>query len=166
MKNRFLIIIGCLCLIAIGVYLNFEYYKDVIYPLNLVENNLEKIIVTTDKIIISIYLKDTKVLFQIVLDYLPEDKNPVWFFPTQSTNFLRIDKNIDRMIRDMNEFSSWPPDTSSYHTGMLDMNDRSELLLENIGDAKGFIYASPTNMIFTLVWVIGVVGLIVVKTRK
>jgi len=119
MKSRLLIIIGCLGLITIGVYLNFEYHKDVIYPLNLVENNLEKIIGTTDKILISNYLSDTKVLLQIFIEHLPKDKNPVWFFPTESTNFLRIDKNVDQMTRSLNELSLFPQDTSSYHTGML-----------------------------------------------
>jgi len=166
LKTRLLIIIGCLTLIVIGVYLNFEYHKNVIYPLNLVENNLEKIIGTSDKILISNYLKDIKVLLQIVIEYLPEDKNPVWFFPTESTNFLRINKNIDQMTRSLNEISSFSQDNSPYYTGMLDINDRSSTILENIRDAKGFVYASITNMIFTLMWEIGIVGLIVVKTRK
>lgn len=166
MKNRFLIIIGCLGLIAVGVYLNFEYYENSIRPLNAIEDNLKKIISTTDEMLISDYLYQIKIGLHFFMEDLPDDKNPVWFLPTESTNFLRIEKNVDQMTTSINEISLFPKYNSAYHTGMLDINNRSEVLLENIGDAKGFVYASPTNMIFTLMWVIGVVVLIEVKNRK
>ena len=44
-------------------------------------------------------------------------KNPVWIFSTESTNFLRIQNNIDTMIISANVISSISKDNSAYHTG-------------------------------------------------
>jgi hypothetical protein len=165
MKTRLYIIIGCVGLIIFGGYLNFEHYQNSIRPLNTIENNLSKIISTSDEMLISDYLLQIKIGLHFFMENLPDDKNPVWNYPTESTNFLKIEKNVDRMTMSINKISSISKDNSAYHTGMLDINDMSEMLLENIRDAKGFAYASITNIIFTLMWVTGVVGLIVVKTR-
>jgi len=62
-------------------------------------------------------------------------KNPVWIFSTESTNFLRIQNNVDAMITSVNEISSIPKDNPAYHTAMLDINDRSISLKINIIDA-------------------------------
>ena len=46
-------------------------------------------------------------------------KNPVWIFPTESTNFLRIESDVDSMIGSIDKISTVPTDSSAYHTGML-----------------------------------------------
>jgi len=166
MKSRLLIILGCLGLIVIGVYLNFEYYQDTIQPLNLIENNLNKIIDTSDEILILNYLSEIKLELHLIMEYLPEDKNPVWFFPTESTNFLRIENNVNGMITMTEKISTVPKDSSVYHTGMMNINDIAEIIRENIADATGFLYGSALNIFFTLIWVYGIIGLAIMWIRK
>ena len=100
------------------------------------------------------------------MEKLPENKNPVWVFPTETTNFLRIENDVNRMITMTEKISTAPKDSSAYHTGLLDIDQRSLYIQENIVDAKGFLYASATNVFFTLVWLFGVTGLTEIWIRK
>ncbi len=93
-------------------------------------------------------------------------KNPVWIFSTESTNFLRIQNNIDTMITSVNEISSISKDNSAYHTGMLDVNDRALLLKINIMDATPYMYVSPANMMLSAIWVAVLIGIFIVLKRK
>ena len=44
--------------------------------------------------------------------------NPVWLFPTESTNFLRMQNDVKIMIETADKISTIPRDSSAYHTGM------------------------------------------------
>jgi len=160
MKTRTLILIGCIGIIAVGFYLNFEYYQSTIHPLNLANNNLNDIVTSSDHTVISTHWSEIKQNLIQVMEKLPESKNPVWMFPTEATNFLRIENDVNTMITMTEKISTVPKDSSAYYTGMLDIGQRSLYIQENIADAKGFLYASTTNVFFTLVWLLGVTGLL------
>ncbi|MCH7559866.1 MAG: hypothetical protein IIC67_00600 [Thaumarchaeota archaeon] len=166
MKTRLLIIIGCIGIIAVGFYLNFEYYQSTIHPLNLANNNLNDIVTSSEHTVISTHLFEIKQNLMLVMEKLPEDKNPVWMFPTETTNFLRIEDDVNRMITMTKKISTVPKDSSVYYTGILEIDQSSLYIQENIADAKGFLYASATNVFFTLVWLLGVTGLTEVWIRK
>jgi hypothetical protein len=93
-------------------------------------------------------------------------RNPVWIFGTESTNFLRIQNNIDTMFESVDEISSIPQDNSAYHTGMLDINDRALLLRTNIMDATPYMYVSPENMMLSTVWIAAIIGIFAALKRK
>jgi len=166
MKTRTIIIIGFIGIIAVGFSLNFEYYQNIIHPLDLANNNLNDIVASSEHTVISTHLFEIKQNLMLVMEKLPENKNPVWMFPTETTNFLRIEDDVNRMITMTEKISIVPKDSSAYHTGMLDIDQRSLYIQENIIDAKGFLYASVANVFFTLVWLLGVTGLTEVWIRK
>jgi len=93
-------------------------------------------------------------------------KNPVWIFSTESTNFLRIQNNIDSMVTSVNEISSVSKDNSAYHTGMLDINDRAALLKTNVMDATPYMYVSPANMMMSVIWIAAIIGIFAILKRK
>jgi hypothetical protein len=93
-------------------------------------------------------------------------KNPVWLFGTESTNFIRIQNNIDAMFAGVEEISSLSKDNSAYHTGMLDINGRAQLLKINIMDATPYMYVSPINMMFSVIWIAALIGIFAVLKRK
>jgi hypothetical protein len=93
-------------------------------------------------------------------------RNPVWIFGTESTNFLRIQNNIDTMFTGVEEISSISKDNSAYHTGMLDINGRALLLKANIMDATPYMYVSPANMMFSVVWIAAIIGIFAALKRK
>jgi hypothetical protein len=113
-------------------------------------------------------------LYDLVMANLPEttnengivSKNPVWLFGTESTNFIRIQNNIDTMFVGVDEISSLSKDNSAYHTGMLDINDRALLLKINIMDATPYMYVSPANMMFSAIWIVAIIGIFAILKRK
>ena len=93
-------------------------------------------------------------------------KNPVWIFGTESTNFLRIQNNIDTMFTGVDEISNISKDNSAYHTGMLDIKERALLLNINIMDATPYMYVSPANMMFSAIWIAAIIGIFAALKRK
>ncbi len=79
-------------------------------------------------------------------------KNPVWMFPTDSTNFLRIQNDVNFMLTGVEKISTVPKDSSAYHTGMIDVSDRALQLRINIMDATPYMYVSAPNVLYSVIW--------------
>jgi len=177
MSNTFykLAMVGILAIIVFGGYMAISGYDTDIYPLDRIRGNLDGIVSSSDPNVIRDHLVAIQTDLDIVMVNLPETtdangkliaKNPVWIFSTESTNFLRIQNNINSMMTSVNEISSISKDNSAYHTGMLDINDRAELIKTNVMDATPYMYVSPANMMMSVVWVAAVIGIIAVLKRK
>ena len=169
-----LAMVGILAIIVFGGYMAISGYNNDIYPLDRIRGNLDGIISSSDPKIIHDHLVAIQTDLDLVMINIPETidangivaKNPVWIFGTESTNFLRIQNNIDTMVTSVNEISSISKDNSAYHTGMIDINDRALLLKINIMDATPSMYVSPTNIISSIIWVAVIVGIFSVLKRK
>ena len=170
-----LAMVGILAIIVFGGYMAISGYNTDIYPLDRIRGNLDGIVGSSDPTVIRDHLVAIQTDLDIVMVNLPETidadgkliaKNPVWIFSTESTNFLRIQNNIDSMITSVNEISSISKDNSAFHTGMLDINDRSISLKINIMDATQYMYISPANMVMSVVWVAAIIGIFAVLKRK
>ena len=162
-------------IIVFGGYMAISGYNNDIYPLDRIRGNLDGVITSSDPLVIHDHLVSIQSDLDLVMTTLPETidtngkvvaKNPVWIFGTESTNFIRIQNNIDTMITSVNEISSIPKDNSAYHTGMIDITDRALLLKINIMDATPSMYVSPTNIISSIIWVAAIVGIFSVLKRK
>ncbi|MDP6327621.1 MAG: glycosyltransferase [Nitrosopumilus sp.] len=162
-------------IIVFGGYMAISGYNNDIYPLDRIRGNLDGVITSSDPLVIHDHLVSIQSDLDLVMTTLPETidtngkvvaKNPVWIFGTESTNFIRIQNNIDTMITSVNEISFIPKDNSAYHTGMIDITDRALLLKINIMDATPSMYVSPTNIISSIIWVAAIVGIFSVLKRK
>ncbi len=100
------------------------------------------------------------------MEKLPESKNPVWIFPTESTNFQRIENDVDTMIASIDKISAVPKDSSAYHTGMLDINGRANNIQTNVMDATPYMYVSVSNMVFSTIWIAAILGIFAALKRK
>jgi predicted secreted protein with PEFG-CTERM motif len=167
--------VGIVAIIIFGGYMAISGYNTDIYPLDRIRGNLDGIISSSDPLVIHDHLVSIQSDLDLVMTNIPETidtngkvvaKNPVWIFSTESTNFLRIQNNIDTMITSVNEISSISKDNSAYHTGMLDVNDRALLLKINIMDATPYMYVSPANMMLSAIWVAVLIGIFIVLKRK
>ena len=170
-----LAMIGVLGIIVFGGYMAISGYNTDIYPLDRIRGNLDGIVSSSDPTIIRDHLVAIQTDLDLVMVNIPETtdesgkviaKNPVWIFGTESTNFLRIQNNIDTMFAGVDEISSLAKDNSAYHTGMLDINDRALLLKINIMDATPYMYVSPANMMFSVIWIAAVIGIFAILKRK
>ena len=170
-----LAMVGILAIIIFGGYMAISGYNTDIYPLDRIRGNLDGVITSSDPNVIHDHLVAIQSDLDLVMINIPDTtnesgkviaKNPVWMFGTESTNFLRIQNNIDTMITSVNEISSISKDNSAYHTGMLDINDRALLLKINIMDATPYMYVSPENMMLSAIWVASIIGIFTVLKRK
>ena len=168
-------IFGILAIIVFGAYMAISGYNDDIYPLDRIRGNLDGIVSSSDPDVIRNHLVAIQSDLDVLMVNLPEttnsdgevvSRNPVWIFATESTNFLRIQNNIDTMFTGVEEISSISKDNSAYHTGMLDINDRALLLKANIMDATPYMYVSPANMMFSVIWIAAIIGIFAALKRK
>ena len=167
--------VGIIAIIIFGAYMAISGYNSDIYPLDRIRGNLDGIVSSSDPLVIHEHLISIQSDLDLVMENIPEttdsngnviSKNPVWIFSTESTNFLRIQNNIDTMISSVDELSSLSKDNSAYHTGMLDINDRALLLKINIMDATPYMYVSPENMMMSVIWLAVIVGIFALLKKK
>lgn len=159
MKTRELILIGFGFLIVTGLSLSFNYIQHTFAPLNSADEHLDEIISSSDYVFIRTHLVGLTHDLDEIMTSMPENKNPVWLFPTMSTDFLKMQIDANTMIASVDKISAFPKDSSAYHTGMLDINARSAMLKSRLSDASGFMYASPANLFFTLMLGVGIIGI-------
>ena len=150
---------GIVALILFGGYMAFAGYNSDIYPLDLSRGYLEGIETSSDPQIILAHLNSIKT-------NLPADGNPVWIFPTESTNFARMQADVDGMIASIEKIATVPTDSSAYHTGMLDVKERAEILGDNIEDATPYMYVSQWNIIYSSLWIAAIIGIFAILKRK
>ncbi len=167
--------IGVVGIIIFGGYMAISGYNSDIYPLDRIRGNLDGIVSSSDPDMIRDHLVAIQTDLDVVMVNLPDtvnaegtvvSKNPVWIFGTESTNFLRIQNNINEMIVDLDEISSISTITDDYGVGMLDINDRSLTLRTNIMDATPYMYVSPENMMFSVIWIAAIIGIFAALKKK
>ncbi len=154
-----LAMIGIAGIILFGAYMAFAGYQTDVYPLDLSRGHLEGIGASSDPQTILGHLKAIK-------GYLPAEGNAVWLFPTETTSFVRIQADLDVMIASVEKISTVPKDSSAFHTGMLDVKERAEIIQENIMDATPYMYVSGSNVLFTTIWIAGILGIFAILKRK
>jgi len=122
--------VGILGLIIFGGFMAINGYNSDIYPLDRIRGHFDGIIGSSDPEAIRGHLIAIQLDLEPMLEKLPEttdthsqiiSKNPVWLFATESTNFIRIQNDVNTMLQSVDSISTIPQNNSAYHTGMLDI---------------------------------------------
>ena len=150
---------GIFAIIIIGAYMAFTGYSNDVYPLDMSVGFLDRIMASSDPQSILVDLNAIKVL-------LPTEGNPVWIFPTDTTNFVRIQTDLNTMIISAEKIAAVPTDSAAYHTGMSDIRERGAVLQENLADAIPYMYVSFSNIIFTSIWIAAILAIFAVLNKK
>lgn len=167
--------IGIVAIIIFGGFMAIYGYNTDIYPLDRIRGHLDGIVGSSDPTAIRNHLLAIQTDLTLVMEKVPEtvdangeviSKNPVWIFATESTNLLRIQNDINIMIVSIDKISTVPKDSSAYHTGMLDLNDRALLLKTNIMDATPYMYVSVANIMFGTIWIAAILGIFAALKKK
>jgi len=169
--------IGIVGIIIFGGYMAIAGYNTDIYPLDRMRGNLDGIIGSSDPVAIRAHLVAIQTDLNIVMENpnLLEatntsgeiiSKNPVWMFPTESTNFLRIQNDVNTMFTGVEKISTVPKDSSAYHTGMIDVSDRAAQLKTNIMDATPYMYVSAPNVLYSVIWIVAIIAIFTALKRK
>ena len=150
---------GIIGLIMLGVVMAFEEYNTAVYPLDEARGILFRIQTAADPQVIHTELKNVKEL-------LPKTGNPVWIFPTDSTDFGKIQEDLNDMISTVDKISSVSPDSAAYHTGMYNIHMMSDVVIRNIIDATPYLYVSVSNILFGCIWIAVIIGIFAVLKKK
>jgi hypothetical protein len=154
-----LAVVGIIGFIIFGVIVAFEGYKNSVYPLEESRGILSRIQATSDPQQLMTDLRTVKVL-------LPKEGNPVWIFPTDSTDFGLIQKDLDTMIGTVDKISTSSQDSAAFNTGMLNVHYMASMVDLNLLDAIPYMYVSFSNVIFSSVWIAAIIGIFAIIKRK
>jgi cellulose synthase/poly-beta-1,6-N-acetylglucosamine synthase-like glycosyltransferase len=167
--------VGIMGLIIFGGFMAINGYNSDIYPLDRIRGHFDGIIGSSDPEVIRGHLTAIQVDLEPMLEKLPEttnsntqiiSKNPVWIFATESTNFVRIHNDVNSIFVSLDSISTIPQDNSAYHTGMMDINNRADLLRQNIMDATPYMYVSITNILSSVIWIAVIIGIFTALTKE
>ena len=133
-----------------------------------------QIVGTSDTVVIREHLNDIENDLDFVMADLPETtnangdiaKNPVWLFPVESTNFIRIQNDVNTLQESVDYISTISKSSSDYHTAMLDINSRAVSLRTDIMEATPYMYVSLSNMLFSTIWIAAILGIFAALKRK
>jgi hypothetical protein len=83
---------------------------------------------------------------------LPKSGNPVWWFPTDKTNFSEIHKDIDGIIARAILLESLQRDSPAYQNGMDDLRGKIRALELQVAEASGYMFVSGSNVVTSTIW--------------
>lgn len=158
--------IGVVAIIIFGGFMAINGYHADVYPLDRIRGNLDGILGSADPVSINTHLMAIKQDLAIVMEKLPESKNPVWIFPTESTSFLRIERDVDNMIANAETISGISEDNAAFQTGMTNIGERALAIRQNIMDATPYMFVSVSNIVFSTMWIAAILGIFAALKRK
>ncbi|MBP0120640.1 MAG: glycosyltransferase [Nitrosarchaeum sp.] len=158
--------IGVVGIIIFGVFMAINGYNSDVYPLDRIRGNLDGILGSSDPIAIKNHLTTIKQDLSTIMNKLPASKNPVWTFPTESTNFLRIERDIDNLMTHAETLSSVPVDSDAFQSGISNIGERAFSIRENIMDSTPYFFVSITNIVSSMIWAAALLGIFAVLKRK
>lgn len=83
---------------------------------------------------------------------LPASGNPVWWFPTQRTDFALIQRDIDALLQRAEIIRTLSRGSTAYQQGMDDLRGKIHAMEDQIGDAAPFMFAAPLSIVLSGMW--------------
>jgi hypothetical protein len=83
---------------------------------------------------------------------LPASGNPVWWFPTDKTDFSEIQKDIDGIISRATILERLQRESPAYQNGMDDLRGKVKALELQLAEASGYMFVSGYNVVTSAVW--------------
>lgn len=154
-----LTLVGMFAIISFGGYMAYQGYYTDVYPLDLSRGYLDRIASGNDP---AQMLQD----LEKIKEQLPKVGNPVWIFPTATTDFERIQTDVDQMMATIISVQHEPKNSEAFNIAMLDLHARAVVLSQNVMDATPYMYASFSNIIFSSIWIAAILGIFAMLKRK
>ena len=158
--------ISIVAIITAGAFLAFQGYSTDIYPVDMVRGHLNGIMGSSDPETIRMHLDAINLHMVNVIDNLPDNSNPVWIFPTPTTDFSRIGDDLTNMEATLLVAESMPRDSTAYHVAMMDISSRAVTLQKNLIEATPYMYVNLSNMIFATIWVAAILAIFAVLKKR
>jgi hypothetical protein len=148
MQKRFVAAGICLLLVVLaGALLLYSAYYNSFYAVdraNALFSRAETAGFAEDMVA---YLQRGRVL-------LPKSGNPVWWFPTDKTDFTEVQKDLDGIIARAKILESLPRNGSAYQQGMDDLRGKIRALELQVAEASGYMFVSGYNVVVSAFWLV------------
>ena len=154
-----LTVAGIVAIICFGAYMAYTGYQNDVYPMDLSIGLFDRIMASSEPVTIMTDINTIK-------GHLPAVGNPVWIFPTDTTNFTRIQADLDVMFASAEKISVVPRDSSAFHTGMMDVSLRAEIIQKQIMDLVPYMYVSVSNILFASIWIAVIIGIFAILKKE
>jgi hypothetical protein len=151
--------IGLLFFLFVSGIIAYLGYQSTIYPLDKTVGYLERAETSQTPDILVDFVNLAK-------ENLPTEGNPVWPFATARTDFDSIHSELDALILRGRLVSYLEPNSDSYNTALIDMHNSVQKISKNLEEAIPFLFASFTNIALASVWILLIVILYKVVTRR
>jgi hypothetical protein len=151
-------LIGVLGLLIFGVVMAYIGYSQSVYPLEKAKGYLQRAMTSPYPELMLDFLASAKPL-------IPEEGNPVWAFPTATTDFGLMQKDLDLMMERLRSISTLPRDSEAFNTGLGDVRGEIAVLEEQIQLAQPYVYVSFQNVVLSSIW-IGVLMMIFTLMKR
>ena len=157
--------IGIMGIIAVGIFLALQGYNDDIYPVDRMRGHLNGILRSSDPVVIQSHLDAIDTDIATVLEKIPNG-NPVWIFPTVTTNLGSIQSDLEYMRTSVAVADTLPRDSSAYHVAMMDINSRADTMQKNLIEAIPYLYVNLSNVIFATVWITAIIAVFALLKKR
>ncbi|MEM2759712.1 MAG: hypothetical protein QXU32_06235 [Nitrososphaerales archaeon] len=137
---------GILGLLMFGITMAYIGYSQTVYPLEKAKGYLQRAITSPSPEMMLDYLVSTKPL-------IPKEGNPVWAFPTATTDFALMQKDIDLLMDRLRTLSTVPRDNEAFNTGLQDVRLELIELVKHIIEAQPYVYVSFQNVVLSAIWI-------------
>jgi hypothetical protein len=144
-KRLTLSILGLAITLIVGATLLYSAYYNSFYAIdraNALFSRAETAGFAEDMIT---YLQRGRVL-------LPKSGNPVWWFPTDKTDFSEIHKDIDSIVARATILEGLTRDGPAYQQGMDDLRGKIRALELQTAEASGYMFVSGSNLVISAIW--------------
>lgn len=152
------VMVGILGLLIFGVTMAYIGYSQSVYPLEKAKGYVLRSISSPSPELMMDYLASVKTL-------IPKEGNPVWAFPTATTDFGLMQKDLDMIIDRLRTLSALPRDSEAFNTGLADVRGELAGLEYQIIQAQPYVYVSFQNVVLSSIW-IGVIMLIFTLMKR
>ena len=140
------IMIMTLGLLLFGVIMAYVGYSQTVYPLEKAKGYLQRSLSSPSPEMMLDYLASAKPL-------IPREGNPVWAFPTVTTDFGLMQRDMDMMMDRLRILSTLPRDGAAFNTGLGDVRGELSILETQIDAAQPYVYASFQNVVLSSIWI-------------
>jgi len=138
-------LVAILLFVASGVFLSYNAYYNSYYA-------VDRAVALLSRAETSGFAEDMIAYMQRGRVLLPDSGNPVWWFPTDRTDFTEIQKDIDGINARAQILEGLPRNSSSYQQGMDDLRGKIRTLETQVIDARGYMLVSLWNTLTSAVW--------------
>jgi cellulose synthase/poly-beta-1,6-N-acetylglucosamine synthase-like glycosyltransferase len=148
-----------LLMLALAIFGSVIGYYQTYYRLDVASSYLVRGASSSDAAEIARYI-------EAALTSLPREGNPVWILPTPRTDFRLITSDLEGLRDSALRLAAEGASSPTYQQGIDQIKDSLKIIRDQVMEAAIFYYISPSALLSTALWLVGLALLIRTYLRE